>query len=350
MTNMTLQASAVPATATPNGRADEMIAVVQYAFGGIDQATVTSRPIPEPTQPDDVLIAVTHAGVNFGDIAALANGDNHIRKSTDLPYIPGSEVVGHRVDTGRRVIALCGFGGHAEYALASTDLVFDLPDTIDGPTALALFVTGVTAWHLVNRSGRVEPDDTVLVHAAAGAVGAIAVQLAVAAGARVVGAASSIDRRDEVRRLGAHAAIDSQAADPIAEMRAAGPATGYDVILDCSGAETFSDSIDLLAPFGRAVLFGTPSGPPPPVPPGKLIAGSRSIAGFWMMDAFVLHDHVQRVLDDLYTRVRNGSLRPLIGGQFTLDRAHDAYQSVAQRRSHGKVALTTIREEPSCAD
>jgi NADPH2:quinone reductase len=328
----------------------EMVAVVQPEFGDVDGLITTRRPMPHAHSDDEVLIAVTHAGVNFGDISALGNGDNHIRISRDLPYLPGSEVVGHRTDTGERVIALCGIGGHAEYVVASKDQVFTIPDAIDGPTALAVFVTGVTAWFLVHRCGRVGTGDHVLVQAAGGAVGTIAVQLAAAVGATVVGTASTAERRAEVRRMGAHAVIDSRAVDVIAEVRAAGPRGGYDVVLDCTGAKTFSSSIDLLAPFGRAILFGTPSGQPAPVPPAKLIPGSRSIGGFWLMDAFASPEDVQRVLDDLCERILEGSLRPLVGRRFPLDRAREAYEAVAQRLSVGKVVLMSSGEEEPCED
>lgn len=322
-----------------------MTAVVVTEFGGIHAIATTTRHVPRPAGPGEVLIQVTHAGVNFGDIASLRNGDNHIRRSEALPYTPGSEVVGHRVDNGRRVVALCGHGGHAEYVVAQEDLIFDVPDEIGAATALAVFVTGVTAWYLVHRSARVESGDHVLIHAAGGAVGAIAVQLAAAAGASVVGAASSPDRRAEVRRMGAAKVTDSVAPDAIARMRAAGPEQGFDVVLDCSGASTFSDSIDLLAPFGRAILFGTPSGPPPPVAPTTLIAGSRSIGGFWLMDAFARQDQIRLVLDDLWGRILAGTLRPVVGDIYRLDQAQEAYQSVAQRRSNGKVVLTPYRKD-----
>ena len=324
---------------------DTMSAVVVTEFGGADLIGTTTHPVPHPDAADEVLIKVTHAGVNFGDIASLNNGDNHIRKSSVLPYVPGSEVVGRRMDSGKRVIALCGHGGHAEYVLAPEDLVFDVPDEIDAATALAVFVTGVTAWYLVYRSARVEPGDHVLIQAAGGAVGAIAVQLATAAGASVVGAASSPDRRAEARRMGARAVTDSMASDAIAQMRAAGPRQGFDVVMDCSGASTFSDSVNLLAPFGRAILFGTPSGPPSPVPPAMLIAGSRSIGGFWLMDAFAQPEQISTVLDDLWARVLDGSLRPLIGRTYRLDQAQKAYESVAQRLSRGKVVLIPHGED-----
>src|ERR1700682_4827346 len=120
-------------------------------FGGPEVVKHTELPRPEPG-PEEALIKVTRAGLNFADTHTRTN--SYVQKAT-LPLIPGGEVAGIREDTGQRVVALVGSGGYAEYAIAPRDLVFPIPDGLDDGTALALIVQGTTAWHLYRTSGAV---------------------------------------------------------------------------------------------------------------------------------------------------------------------------------------------------
>src|SRR3954453_4127957 len=157
----------------------------------------------------EVLIRVTRAGLNFADTHQRAN--TYLTPAS-LPLTPGTEVAGIREDSGARVVALCGTGGAPAYATAPEALTFPIPEGIDDGTALALVVQGLTAWHLYRTSARLGPGESVVVHAAAGGVGSLAVQLGRSMGAgRVIATASTEAKRELALELGADAAVD---ADP----------------------------------------------------------------------------------------------------------------------------------------
>src|SRR5947208_6810999 len=183
-----------------------MRAIQMQEFGGPEVLQLVELPTPEPAD-GEVLIKVGRAGLNYADTHQRTN--SYLAKAT-LPMIPGAEVAGVREDTGQRVVALCGTGGYAEYATAPGALTFPIPDGVDDGTALALLLQGLTAWHLYKTCGRVQPGETVVVHAAAGGVGSIAVQLGKPMGAgRVIATASTEDKRALALELGADAAIDA---------------------------------------------------------------------------------------------------------------------------------------------
>ena len=154
-------------------------------FGGPEVLRARRAAGPGAGRPDEVLIRVTRAGLNFADTHTRTN--SYVRKAT-LPLVPGGEVAGVREDTGERVVALIGTGGYAEYATAPRAHVFAIPDGVDDGTALALILQGTTAWHLYRTAGRVAEGESVVVHSAAGGVGSLAVQLGHPLGAgRVIG-------------------------------------------------------------------------------------------------------------------------------------------------------------------
>src|SRR3954466_7524447 len=152
---------------------ETMRAIQITEFGGPEVLQLVDLPQPEPGD-GEVLIHVSRAGLNFAD--THQRHDDYLAKAS-LPMIPGAEVAGVREDTGQRVVALCGTGGYAEYATAPSALTVPVPDGVDDGAALAMIVQGLTAWHLYRTSARVRERETVVVHAAAGGVGSLAVQL-----------------------------------------------------------------------------------------------------------------------------------------------------------------------------
>ena len=166
--------------------------------------------------PGELLVDVTLAGVNFADTHQRRN---EYLAASELPLVPGAEVAGVRRDTGERVVALTGGrGGYAEVAAVPADHAFAIPGGVDDATALALLLQGLTAWHLLRTSGRVAQGESVVVHAAAGGTGSLAVQLArpLTGAGRVIATASTPEKRALARELGADSAIDS-APDGLAE-------------------------------------------------------------------------------------------------------------------------------------
>src|SRR4051794_387769 len=183
-----------------------MRAIQVQEFGGPEVLRIADVARPEPG-PGEVLIQVTRAGINFADTHQRRN--EYLAKA-ELPLVPGTEVAGVREDTGERVVAVTGTGGYAEYAAAPEALTVPLPDDVDDGTALALLVQGLTAWHLYRTSARIRDGETAVVHAGAGGVGSLAVQLGRPLGAgRVIATASSEEKRQLALELGADAAVDS---------------------------------------------------------------------------------------------------------------------------------------------
>src|SRR3954468_2470066 len=185
-----------------------MRAIQIQEWGGPEVLELVDLPVPEPAA-DEVLIEVSRAGLNYADTHRRTN--SYVAKA-ELPLVPGAEVAGVRENTGERVVALTGDGGYAEYATAPSALTFPIPDGVEDATALALVLQGLTAWHLYRTCGRVAPGESVVVHAAAGGVGSLAVQLGHPLGAgRVIATASTEAKRALALELGAHVAIDGGA-------------------------------------------------------------------------------------------------------------------------------------------
>src|SRR3954471_13753869 len=177
-----------------------MRAIQAREFGGPEVLELVDLPTPEPG-PGEILIRVSRAGINFADTHQRRN--EYLAKA-ELPLVPGTEVAGVREDTGERVVAVTGTGGYAEYAAAPEALTVPLPDDVDDGTALALLVQGLTAWHLYRTSARIRDGETAVVHAGAGGVGSLAVQLGRPLGAgRVIATASSEEKRQLALELGA---------------------------------------------------------------------------------------------------------------------------------------------------
>src|SRR4051812_37233595 len=182
-----------------------MRAIQVQEFGGPEVLQVADVPTPEPG-PGQVLVRVTHAGINYADTHQRRN--EYLAKA-ELPLIPGTEVAGVREDTGERGVAVTGTGGYARDAIAREALTVPLPDGVEDGTALAMLVQGLTAWHLYRTSARVREGESVVVHAGAGGVGSLAVQLGRPMGAgRVIATASRGGKRALAPEPGADAAGD----------------------------------------------------------------------------------------------------------------------------------------------
>src|SRR2546423_14827175 len=190
----------------PIGSSEPMRAIQIEEFGGPEVLQLVDLPVPEAGD-GEVLIRVDRAGMNYADTHQRTND---YLAPYDLPLVPGAEVVGVREDTGERVVAMSGTSGYAEYATAPEALTFPVPDGVDDATALALLVQGLTAWHLYKTCARVQPGETVVIIAAAGGVGSLAVQLGKPLGAgRVIAVSSPEAKRELTLQLGADAAIDA---------------------------------------------------------------------------------------------------------------------------------------------
>jgi len=313
-----------------------MRAIQMSEYGGPEVLRLVDLPMPEPA-PGEVLIRVARAGLNFADTHRRTN--TYLAKDA-LPLVPGAEVAGVREDTGERVVALLGSGGYAEYAVAPGALTFPIPDEVSDETALALVLQGLTAWHLCRTCARVAPGESVVVHSAAGGVGSLAVQLGKPLGAgRVIATASTQEKRDLALALGADAAVDGAAEGLTERLVEANLGEPVDVVFEMAGGAVFDASLEALAPFGRLVTYGIASGENNTVRSGSLMRRSRAVVGFWFAHCLGRPAMIDEALADLFERVRRGELRVVTGPAYPLDRAGQAQEDLAARRTTGKVTL-----------
>jgi NADPH2:quinone reductase len=313
-----------------------MRAIQIEEFGGPEVLQLVDLPQPEPG-PGEVLVRVNRAGVNFAD--THQRHDQYVAAQR-LPMVPGGEVAGLREDTGRRVVALCGHGGYAEYATAPANLCFPIPDGVDDDTALALLIQGLTAWHLYRTAGRVVHGETVVVHSAAGGVGSLAVQLGRGMGAgRVIATASSEDKRALALELGADVAIDGGPDGLADRLREANHGEPVDVVFEMAGGRVFDESMDALAPFGRLVTYGISSREQNTIKTGRLLRRSQGVVGFWLFDCLDRPTMVDDALADLFARVAREELRVVVGATYPLSEAARAQVDLAERRTRGKLVL-----------
>jgi NADPH2:quinone reductase len=313
-----------------------MRAIQIAEFGGPEVLKLVELPKPEPSE-GEVLIKVNRAGLNFADTHQRT--DDYLA-SPELPLVPGAEVAGVRDENGERVVALCGSGGYAEYATAPASLTFAIPQAVDDGTALAILLQGLTAYHLFKTSARIRAGESVVVHAAAGGVGSLAVQLAKPLGAgRVIATASTEDKRRLALELGADAAIDVSPEGLKERIQEANDGAKVDVVLEMAGGEIFEQSLAALAPFGRVVTYGIASREPNEVNTGALMRRSRAVVGFWLMHCLGNPEMVDEALADLFTRVVDGQLRAVVGATYPLGEAAQAQIDMQERRTTGKVLL-----------
>jgi NADPH:quinone reductase len=313
-----------------------MRAIQMTEFGGPEVLALTELEKPEPG-PEEVLIRVTRAGLNFADTHTRTN--SYVQKAT-LPLVPGGEVAGIREDTGERVVALVGTGGYAEYATAPRELLFPIPSELDDGVALAMIVQGTTAWHLYRTSGRVAKGESVVVHAAAGGVGSLAVQLGHPLGAgRVIATASSEEKRALALELGADVAIDPAPQGLTERLIDANGGRPVDVVFEMSGGEVFKASYDALAPFGRIVAYGIASEQPNEVPTGSLLRHSRAVVGFYLFHCLQRPGMFSDALSQLFERAARGELRVVVGQTYPLEQAAQAHIDLRERRTSGKLLL-----------
>jgi NADPH2:quinone reductase len=313
-----------------------MRAVQIREWGGPEVLELVELPVPEPAA-DEVLIEVTRAGLNYADTHRRRNS---YVASAELPLVPGAEVAGTRTDTGERVVALTSDGGYAEFATAPAAQTFPIPDGVEDGTALALLLQGLTAYHVFATSAKLQPGESVVVHAAAGGVGSLAVQLAAPLGAgRVIASASSEEKRALALELGADAAIDADPEGMQERLVEANLGEPVDVVIEMAGGRTFDESLAALAPFGRLIVCGIASQEPNEVRTGRLLRGSAGVIGFWLFHCLGRPAMVDAALADLFGRVQRGDLRVVVGETYALGDVARAHEDLQARRTTGKLLV-----------
>jgi NADPH:quinone reductase len=257
-----------------------------------------------------------------------------------LSFVPGVEIVG-RTRSGRRILSPIfeTGGGYAEYAVAPKHRAVDVPEEVTDGQALALLVQGLTAWHVLRNSARMGCGESVLVNAAAGGVGSLAIQLAKHFGAgQVIAAASTPAKRELALELGADVAVDNNLDGYVERVRAA--SGGVDVVLDPAGGPMLQAGLDCLNDFGRLVNYGNAGREGrPAVDPSALAQRNLSVAGFWLVPAIDLPGMYGVPLAALLDLTARRQLRPLVGAEYPLEEARRSHEDLLARRTTGKLIL-----------
>jgi NADPH2:quinone reductase len=324
-----------------------MRAIRYHELGGPEVLRCEHVPTPEPAA-GEVLIKVAAAGLNYADL-------NRIRGiypvPDPLPSIIGQEAAGtvEAVGTdvegfvpGDRVMAWIGRGCFAEYVAAAALSVRKIPEAIDSDVAAALQTISVTAYHLLKTRARVQPGETVLIHAGASGVGSTAVQLAKHWGARVIATASSDEKLARVGELGADFLINYSEVDFQSEVLRLTEGRGVDIVLEQVGGDVLTRSIACLAPVdGRLILYGRSSGGLPDLNAADLFTRNISIITLHLGMPVWTPDRHDEAFAEILALVAAGTLRPIIDRVLPLEDAAQAFRHLGARQAVGKVLLRT---------
>jgi len=320
-----------------------MKAIRVHEYGGPEALSYEDAPLPEPGA-GEARVKIEAAGLNFIDVYHRMG-----RYPAQLPITPGVEgagvvdAVGPQVadlQPGDRVVYVMQMGSYAEYAVVPAWKLVQVPDDIEIRQAAAVMLQGMTAHYLTYNTYPLRPGDTALVHAAAGGVGLLLVQMAKQRGARVIGTVSTEEKARLAREAGADEVILYTQVDFEAETKRLTDSQGVNVVYDSVGKTTFDKSLNCLKPRGYMVLYGQSSGPVPPLDPQVLNAkGSifltRPSLGHYAADRAEI---VQRA-GDLFAWMLAGQLKVRIDKTFPLAEAGEAHRYLEGRKTKGKVLL-----------
>lgn len=301
------------------------------------------RPAPGAGQ---VLLKVEAAGVNLADAARRAG---LYPFPAPLPCIPGGEVFGPVEEAGsgadkslvgRRFYALSESGGYAQFALVAASRLIPEPPGVPPMAGLALLIQGLTAALILKRASRLKSGESVLVEGAAGGLGVLAVQLAKLYGAgKVIGAASTEEKRKLVTGLGADVTVDYTRDDWPEHVKKATDGRGVDIILEMTGGKVFAQGFECLAPFGRSIVYGVASGEMGTVPLPRIMPNNQEVIGFYLGGFFAEPNLISGLFAELAGFVRDGKLNLQMGEQLPLSKAVEMHRRLEGRKTTGKCLL-----------
>jgi len=322
-----------------------MKALLCAEYGPLEKLAVEDMPSPT-AGPGQVVVDVKAAALNFPD-ALMVQGLYQVKPP--LPFSPGAEVAGlvkavgqgvQGLKAGDRVIGFPGTGGFAEECAVAAGKIMPLPENMDFATGAALVLTYGTSLHALQDCGRLQPGETLLVLGAAGGVGAAAVEIGKAMGARVIAAASNGDKLALCRQLGADETIDYGREDLRQRALALTGEKGVDVVCDPVGGGYTEPALRALAWRGRLLIVGSAAGEIPKIPLNLALLKERSLIGVYWGDS-VRHDprgHV-RNMKQLMAWFAEGKVRPVVSERFPLARAPEAMRRLLDRQVKGKVVI-----------
>lgn len=324
-----------------------MRAILCSALTGPDGLTVVELPDPIPG-PEQVVVGVRACGVNFADTLIV---QGKYQEKPLLPFIPGGEIAGdvlalgegvRHLSMGQRVAALCELGGFAEQVAVDATRCVPLPDSIGYESAAGFLIAYGTSHIALTRRANLHAGETLLVHGAAGGVGLAAVEIGALLGATVIATASSAEKLALARQYGAAHTIDYTQEDFVERVKAITGGRGADVIYDPVGGDVFDRSLRCIAWEGRLLVIGFASGRIPQPPAGLLLVKNVSVVGlYWGAYAKRNPQVLTASLAQLFAWQAEGKLKPHISATFPLAETSAAMRSLMERRSVGKVVVTT---------
>ncbi|HCL25850.1 MAG TPA: hypothetical protein DHW65_05835 [Dehalococcoidia bacterium] len=320
-----------------------MKAVRLNEFGGVDVLKVEDVPEPTP-RPHHVLIKVDSAGVNYADI--LRRGGNY--PGPGLPSSMGLEAAGTvmevgsdvtEISVGQKVMGM-GPGGQAEYVAINGNLVFPYPDSLDPVVAGGMPIVFLTSYHILKSRGNMQSGDTVLVQAGASGVGTVLIQLAKAWGAKVIATASTQDKLDLCKSLGADITINYTETDFEEVVNEETGGNGVELVAECVGGETLEKSVRCVASYGRLVSYGNASQTPANIPASDFTTANRSIIGFSIGRSPVGSLDHKGAMAELFPLIEQGKAKLIVDRILPLSDVAKAHEHLASRGARGKVILT----------
>jgi NADPH2:quinone reductase len=312
---------------------------------GVDALTWKDIPTPHPSN-DQVLIRIEAASLNFPDLLIV---QNKYQMKPPLPFVPGSEFAGviealgagvSKLKVGQRVACLPGTGGFGTHALAPAKLCLPLPDSFPAVDAAAFIMIYATSHHALIDRGQLKAGETVLVLGAAGGVGTSAIQIAKALGARVIAAASSDEKCELCRQIGADATINYSTQNLREQIKTLTDGKGPDVIYDPVGGDFAEPAFRSIAWRGRYLVVGFASGPIPSLPLNLALLKGASIVGvFWGDFSRRETDANGRMMQELTEWYTQGRIKPVIDCTMPMKDLKQAYARMGSRAVRGKLVM-----------
>jgi NADPH2:quinone reductase len=320
-----------------------MKAVRVHKYGGPEVLTLEEIPVPEP-KAGEARVKIEAIGVNYIDVYQRTG-----LYPLQTPFTLGTEGAGivdavgpnvTEVKKGERVGYAMIPGSYAEYAIVPAARLVPIPPNIDARTAAALMTQGMTAHYLTHSTYPLKKGETALLHAAAGGVGLLVIQIAKQLGATVIGTVSTEAKAKLAKEMGADHLILYTQSDFLAEVKKLTDGRGANVVYDSVGQTTFDKSLDCLRPRGYLVLFGQSSGPVPPFDPGKLAAkGSLFLTRPSLAHYTLERSELLQRANEVFNWTATGKLKVRIDKTFPLAEAAEAHRQLEERKTTGKVIL-----------
>lgn len=327
-----------------------MKAVVCKEHGMADKLTLeTGWPAPE-VGDGEVLIDVKAGGLNFPDVLMM---QGKYQSQPDMPFVTGGECAGvvaavgkgvSRVKPGDKVIAMVGHGAFAEQVAASEMVVFPMPEGLSFEQAAGVGITYFTSYHALVQRADIQPGETLLVMGAAGGVGVTAIELGKLLGAKVIAAASTDEKLELCKRLGADEVINYSEGSLKDKLKELTGGKGVDVVYDPVGGDFAEPALRSMAWKGRYLVIGFASGPIPKIPLNLTLLKGCSVVGvFW--GRFTMEEPEVNLanIEALWTYFAEGKLNPVVTDVFPLAEYEAAYNCMIERRARGKVILTVAQ-------